>query len=325
MKKVFWKGFALCAVLAVMFFTACENGTTDETKSSEKAISAFSFGVEGEVVDIDEENHLITVSLPAGSGVTHTPQISVSSGAAVSPVSGTEQDFLPAISYTVTAEDGTEQIYTVALTSVWQGVPPMGGYAVFVFKLNTGEDAATNPFIAEASFTKDHTQPTYTLEYNSATKEGSLTSSGWAPGAFTYDKPNKRLTFTNYGGHDPRYFTNNEPVSVSAPEDGSDYSSLTDLNNTVWQGMPPMGGWAFFVFKTNTESDSGTYPFIAEGSFTKDHTNPTYKAGYTAPSGELKLLPTGWAPGPFTVINNGDTLKFTNYGGHDPRYFKKLD
>ncbi|MDR1586346.1 MAG: hypothetical protein LBS57_02685 [Treponema sp.] len=35
MKKVFWKGFALCAVLAVMFFTACENGTTDKDPANE--------------------------------------------------------------------------------------------------------------------------------------------------------------------------------------------------------------------------------------------------------------------------------------------------
>lgn len=43
------------------------------------------------------------------------PVISVSSGATIAPVSGTEVEFKDGVSYTVTAEDGTERIYKLKI------------------------------------------------------------------------------------------------------------------------------------------------------------------------------------------------------------------
>ena len=83
---------------------------------SEKAVVSFTIpGQAGESV-IDEAAHTVTVTMPAGTDLTAlTPEITVSAGASVSPASGVEQDFTNGAAYTVTAEDGTSQTYTVSV------------------------------------------------------------------------------------------------------------------------------------------------------------------------------------------------------------------
>ena len=83
---------------------------------SEKALVSFTIpGQAGESV-IDEAAHTVTVTMPAGTDLTAlTPEITVSAGASVSPASGVEQDFTNGAAYTVTAEDGTSQTYTVSV------------------------------------------------------------------------------------------------------------------------------------------------------------------------------------------------------------------
>ncbi|MEA4933160.1 MAG: DUF5018 domain-containing protein, partial [Lawsonibacter sp.] len=81
-----------------------------DARSSEKAITGFKIGsVAG---TIDDAHHTIAITLPYGTDVTSlTPAITVSAKATVSPT--TAKDFTNAVTYTVTAEDGTKQEYTV--------------------------------------------------------------------------------------------------------------------------------------------------------------------------------------------------------------------
>lgn len=59
----------------------------------------------------------ITLNVPAGTDVTNlVPTISVSAFATVSPLSGVAQDFTNPVTYTVTAEDGSTNVYTVTVT-----------------------------------------------------------------------------------------------------------------------------------------------------------------------------------------------------------------
>ncbi len=84
-------------------------------ESSEKTITSFVLkGVSG---TINEINHTISVLLPAGTSVTSlVPTIAVSEGATISPVSGASRSFSSPVTYTVTAEDGSTQTYTVTVT-----------------------------------------------------------------------------------------------------------------------------------------------------------------------------------------------------------------
>lgn len=88
--------------------------------STECKITAFSFTVSGTVVagTIDDTEHTVAITVPYGTAVTALePTIAVSTGATVSPTSGTAEDFTSAVTYTVTAEDAeTTQDYTVTVT-----------------------------------------------------------------------------------------------------------------------------------------------------------------------------------------------------------------
>jgi hypothetical protein len=94
----------------------------------------------------------ITYVYPAGTAETSlTPTITLSPGATVNPASGEAKNFFTAegVTYTVTAEDGTTQTYTVKATIQvqiserdWVVVPRYGiddGWAGFVYTAEPGE------------------------------------------------------------------------------------------------------------------------------------------------------------------------------------------
>lgn len=111
--------------VAIWWFFTQENTYTEnmapdqvQTQSSEKSITSFSIsglnpGVQG---TIDETDHTVTVTVPAGTDVTDlTPNIIVSDYAIVSPSSGSAEDFTNPVIYTVVAQDGSTQTYTATV------------------------------------------------------------------------------------------------------------------------------------------------------------------------------------------------------------------
>ncbi|GAA4462472.1 hypothetical protein GCM10023189_39180 [Nibrella saemangeumensis] len=85
-------------------------------KATEKQITAFSFEAFNPVVQatIDQTTKKITATLPANANLSAlTPTITVSAKATVSPTSGVTQNFVNPVNYTVTAEDGSTQVYEV--------------------------------------------------------------------------------------------------------------------------------------------------------------------------------------------------------------------
>jgi len=93
--------------------------TTPTTQSSEKSISSFTLSGLNPVVNgaIDNTNYTVSLTVPTGTDVTTLiPSISVSDYATVSPSSNVAQDFTNPVTYTVTAQDGSTQAYTVTVT-----------------------------------------------------------------------------------------------------------------------------------------------------------------------------------------------------------------
>jgi len=102
-------------------FTACK-------KSSEKEIVGFSFAAQSAVGVIDKSAKSIAVKVPSGTDVSKlTPTIEVSKKASVSPSSGEVQNFKNSVKYTVTAEDGSTEVYTVKVTVSSSGGGGGGG------------------------------------------------------------------------------------------------------------------------------------------------------------------------------------------------------
>lgn len=129
--------------LVVLFLTAfsCSNDDTPdpkETKSDAKQLLSFSF-LNNEnanlttdiVATIDESDKTISVSVPIGTDVLAlNPKITVSENASFTP-SG-PQNFSVPINYTITAEDGSQVVYTATISimevnSVLDNVNPLEG------------------------------------------------------------------------------------------------------------------------------------------------------------------------------------------------------
>jgi len=86
-----------------------------EIKSAEKSILSFDLPLSPEVVgSIDQTNHTISLSVPSGADLTNlSTSINVSPKAVITPQSNEPQNFTNPVIYTVTAEDGSLQNYTV--------------------------------------------------------------------------------------------------------------------------------------------------------------------------------------------------------------------
>jgi hypothetical protein len=98
-------------------------------KSSEKQIVSFSFsGLNPQANGVfDSAKRTITFTVPSDVDITSlNPMISVSPKATVTPGSGSFQDFTNPVKYTVTAEDGSTQIYTVIVNTAAPQGPVMG-------------------------------------------------------------------------------------------------------------------------------------------------------------------------------------------------------
>jgi hypothetical protein len=115
----------------IMYTVTAEDGTKQEytvtvevEKRTEKKIDTFKFTSLNPVAvaTIDEGGKKVNVVVPAGTDITSLiPTITLSAGAQVSPSSNVKQDFSKPTAYTVTAEDGTKQEYTVTVVAAKKG------------------------------------------------------------------------------------------------------------------------------------------------------------------------------------------------------------
>lgn len=86
--------------------------------STATLITSFNFTNPAATGVINNTNHTVALIVPYGTNITNlTPTIAVSTGATISPTSGTIENFTSPVVYTVTAQDTvTTQNYTVTVT-----------------------------------------------------------------------------------------------------------------------------------------------------------------------------------------------------------------
>ncbi|MCX6721962.1 MAG: DUF5018 domain-containing protein [Candidatus Staskawiczbacteria bacterium] len=101
------------------------NGSEAKIKSSEKTINSFALsGLSPSGISevIDNTKHTITLITPSGTDITKLVPIISVSGSTISPASGVAQNFTKPVDYTVTAQDGSTQKYTITVkTATSQG------------------------------------------------------------------------------------------------------------------------------------------------------------------------------------------------------------
>ena len=110
------------AILSFSLFFSCakKQGVVPirAAKSSDDLISSFTLNAFNPVITgtIDQSAKKISLTLPSGTDITAlVPTIIISDKASISPASGIAQDFTKAVNYTVTAEDGSVQVYKVTV------------------------------------------------------------------------------------------------------------------------------------------------------------------------------------------------------------------
>jgi hypothetical protein len=89
-------------------------------ESSDNSISAFAFSGLSPEVDgvVDNNAHTVSLTVPVGTDITNlVPTISIPDGATIYPYSDVAEDFTNPIIYTVTAQDGSIEDYTVTVTT----------------------------------------------------------------------------------------------------------------------------------------------------------------------------------------------------------------
>jgi formylglycine-generating enzyme required for sulfatase activity len=125
--------------------------TVQAALNDAKRITGFSLNVPGEAISINDDTREITATVPYGTGLTAlAPTISLSPGASVSPASGQTRNFTGPQTYTVTAENGSTQVYTVKVTAA---LPSAGEQAT----ASVNGFSFTMRYVPAGSFQRDET------------------------------------------------------------------------------------------------------------------------------------------------------------------------
>ncbi|WP_152001203.1 MULTISPECIES: DUF5018 domain-containing protein, partial [unclassified Imperialibacter] len=89
----------------------------DEAESTDANILSFVLAEQAGDAVITNADHTVAIDVVFGTDITAlTPAITISAEASISPLTGAAQDFTNAVVYTVTAEEGNMQDWTVTVT-----------------------------------------------------------------------------------------------------------------------------------------------------------------------------------------------------------------
>jgi hypothetical protein len=144
-KAPFWRFLIFCIALIC---AACENTAgPEDTKNSDAAILHFNIG---EMVGAISGTDIALWAPPETDKTGLSPEISLSRNATVTPPSGSPRNFSVPVTYTVTAEDGGTQKYTVTIKSesslnppAFNAVEAMADY-LFAFEGKNNKDTPVN-------------------------------------------------------------------------------------------------------------------------------------------------------------------------------------
>ena len=138
MKKV---SISIIILTILLAFSSCQK------ESSKKEILSFKFVSPDVEASIEDKN--IVAMVPSGTDVTNlVPVISVSDKATVNPASGMPQDFTQPVSYTVTAEDGSQAVYSVMVIKVKSSEKRILSFRFDAIDLNATIDESTKEIAA---------------------------------------------------------------------------------------------------------------------------------------------------------------------------------
>jgi len=147
--------FVKSLTIALIVISSLSCSKDDEVKSPAKAVTSFLVGDDAQLVEgtIDSKAMTITLTMPESRNITAlVPRIEISDKASVKPASGAKQNFTKPVKYTVTAEDGSQQVYTVSVARV-----PVENAEILTFSLNDHKP------VVEAIIDQDQSKVSFVL------------------------------------------------------------------------------------------------------------------------------------------------------------------
>lgn len=107
-------GCTFLAIILLGLAVSCKKDTNTDAPEKSAGKQLLSFKIDSIAGQINESSHTVTIQVPYATDLAHAkPVVTVSEKATVSPVSGAEVNLGSAVTYKVTAEDGSVQSYTV--------------------------------------------------------------------------------------------------------------------------------------------------------------------------------------------------------------------
>jgi hypothetical protein len=217
--------------------------------------------------------------------------------------------------------------------AVYGGTNPGGAWVTITFR-NDGKMIG--------AFSGDNTSNEWT--YTCSEGSGSITSTGWTPGAFTVSGNGETLTFTDFGGHGgEKIFNRLRAPDLTVAESPANLEPLAEnLVGSVWGGSTPAGNntsWLTLTFRVKRTSTTGSGAYeaamtgdnVAVISYAHDNTTAVWEYSYdnTTKAGtgftnghKPDGTETSWNPGAYTISENGKTITFTSFMGSQ-RSFKR--
>jgi hypothetical protein len=217
--------------------------------------------------------------------------------------------------------------------AVYGGTNPGGAWVTITFR-NDGKMIG--------AFSGDNTSNEW--DYTCDNGNGSITSAGWTPGAFTLSQDGAVLTFVNFGGHGgEKIFNRLRTPDLTAAAGPADLAPLEPgLAGSVWGGPTPAGegtSWLTLTFRARRssgyENDDMNGANVAVISYAHDNTTAVWEYSYNdaARSGTAFTngrkpdgTSTTWNPGAYTVSGDGKKITFTSFMGTElsfNRYFQQ--
>jgi len=327
--------FKLVLAIPLLIFLSCENEDDTETSgalSSSKAITTFT--INNVNATIDEENKILTVTLDQSDFSALAPVITISGEATISPASGVTQDFSGgAVVYTVTAEDGTTQTYSVTVSQTPSSEKVLSTLSISGINATIDQDGKTAS-VTLSSIDFSSLSPIITVSDGATINPASGVAQDFSTGSITYTVTAEDGTTQTYEvsivSNNIEYFTYNDTqyeivkqaktweaaatyatsrggalVRINdADEQTAVYNAISSASITLANTTANDGGGASYLWLGGNDSDSeGTWVWDGDN----DGTGDQFWQG-TASGSVVNDLYNNWGNEPDNYLNNQDGL-----------------
>jgi len=239
----------------LLIFASCSKDSDEtvetQSKSNKNEVLEFSISIQDTKTELVINSNEIRQAFPSTVDLTSlTPEIAISEKATISPKSGVTQDFSKEVTYTVTAENGTTNIYKVNLTN--EEVETENKNVVFSF-MNLPEGRSNFNHIKQPEAEADSIQ--YRIPYLSNIPALKL-QVNLPEGATSVPESDETLDFTNPVTYTVTFDSGETKKYIISVDNRLDQVKLPPFSINMFADKAPGETITFNAYPTNPILDS---------------------------------------------------------------------